>query len=288
MMSSTLRVAVVGSGAGDAYKMRAAIPAQLAGWELVPVGQATRIKHQSYDVVIFVKSGINPMQADCLRRMAKYVVYDPLDGWSQDDPNPTEFFSSMGDMIKPDLWLATSPSCQQEIQKAVPGSSVAMLPHPCDRRSTEFRYDPAGPVIYSGDPRYLGSFQSAIEFSCNFTGRQFICRPDPMLHVGASLALALRLPPTDTQINRLCKPQAKVENAIAGGIPVLASHHECTLSLYPSITTIKWDRNTTNSHFVDAMDAALSNKSLLSNIPMTQDRYAAELALLIENTFGTI
>ena len=39
---------------------------------------------------------------------------------------------------------------------------------------------------------------------------------------GASLALALRLPPYDTRLYRSCKPQIKLANAAAAGLPVVA------------------------------------------------------------------
>lgn len=250
----TPTVAMIGAGAGGAFSMRCQAVAEMAGWPLLT--RSAIEEPRRYNVIIYVKGGLTDTQARRLRRKADVVIYDVLDAWSRRDIPPKIFFRKAYEAIGFDYIIATTPSSISAIKAGVPDTVTWLLPHHADPRCNREWYRPDGPVVYSGSLPYLGTQVAGITQACKRLGVEFKVGPDVRDLKGARLALAVRLPPTDTDLNRICKPQVKVENALACGIPVLASNHPCITSLHPWVSKILHQKPTVDQ-WTEALKAAL-------------------------------
>lgn len=141
------------------------------------------------------------------------VVYDPLDVfWTNPHVDPVEFWrgheQEYGRYV--DIWVATSPACRTAMVKAGI-KRIAMIPHWPDPKVVQCDRDPNGPVVYHG----LGCFTEGcpIDFvRSGFNGWNDL-RP--------SAVLCARFGSSNTPLNSVCKPQIKLANAIAAGLPAL-------------------------------------------------------------------
>jgi hypothetical protein len=207
----------------------------------LPVKKAREItvSGAKLDTLLLVKTTLG--FDDQLRRHCRRLIYDPIDCWRplkaglhKADPNVcVHFWRRQYASLRFDDILATSPAMHQILADSVPANvRIWYVPHHADPR-LDAGYNAQGPVVYVGDARYLSSFAPQIIRACRALGREFKISNDLGDLCGASLALALRLPPTDTDLNRWCKPQVKLENAAAVSLPVLASNHPAIVSLRP-------------------------------------------------------
>lgn len=223
-----MRVAIVGDTAFGGVRMRGIQIALQNHWEMIDIAD---FKPKSkYDVLILVKYAGG--YANLLRENCHRLIFDPLDCWAGRDEAPAEFWERLRDEVCFDDIIATSPACAA----TMPGR-VHLIPHHADVRVRPNKYDPAGPVVYIGDERYIRDGIQPIRAACEKLRRQLHIGTHPVLLHGASVALAPRLGRSSTEISRTCKPCVKVENAAAAGVPVLATDDSAITSLYPDVTT---------------------------------------------------
>lgn len=83
------------------------------------------------------------------------------------------------------------------------------------------------------------------------------------------------MPPENTDLNVLCKPQVKSENAAAAGLPMLATADPCCQSLRPEACyvddALSWQEN---------IARALASPPLSD--PVTLDEHAAAIHRLLK------
>ncbi len=188
------------------------------------------------DVAIVVKDGV-----PALRNAAGRLIYDPLDVFwdTPHDLTPREFWRRKYDQLHFDDIIATSPACEEVMRDALPKSvQVHLIPHQSDNRVYQSWHDSDGPVVYAGQSQFLSDRLDVVSAACRMIGKELVVDRSFDVLKGASLALALRLPPYDTSLNRFCKPQVKIENAIAAGVPVVTTDCPAALSLYPGIASV--------------------------------------------------
>jgi hypothetical protein len=178
--------------------------------------------------------------AQLIRQKCDCLIYDPLDSWPRTryhDAHPSAFWSWTQRELNFDEIIATSPACAEMMREALPSLPVHLAPHHADPAITP-GYNASGHVVYTGAVRYISAEKRAIHASCRKLGRKLVieaAKYTPSKLQGAGLMLHIRLKPHDTHLNRCCKPQIKLENAAAAGLPVLASDHPCTTSLRPEV-----------------------------------------------------
>lgn len=186
-----------------------------------------------------------------LRARCGRLIFDPLDCWESTKPDaaPADFWRWTWGQLEFDTIIATSPAAAVSMNQAI-GEKVRIVlsPHAADPRIDATWHDQSGPIVYAGGERFIASQADAIADAARRIGRQWLFRFDRdcwQALQGAAMSLCLRLPPTDTEINRLCKPQVKAANAVAAGAPVLSSDHPCFTSLYGSSAVVQsgesWD-----------------------------------------------
>jgi hypothetical protein len=220
-------------------------------FDLSQLRKAGRIR-----TLILVKA--HGKHAATIRQACERLIYDPLDAWylaGREHDLPEVFWRWTHEQLWFDDIIATSPACAETMTDGLPGIPVHLAPHHADP-TIKPGYDPDGPVVYSGAKRYLGSELPAIKAACKRLGKRLVLESGkgaPKKLVGASLVLHVRMPPHDTPLNRWCKPQVKLENAAAAGIPVLASDHPSVTSLRPEVTCHRDDWHTS---LLSALDAA--------------------------------
>lgn len=181
---------------------------------------------------------------DCLpgvRDIADRLIYDPLDAFWRASPeiSPGEFWRRQYDELHFDDILATSPECYQVMRESLPDRvQVHLVPHPADMRVQEDWFHQEGPIVYAGQTNFIASGLDKIRAACRRLGKEFVIGRSCEVLKGAALVLALRLPPYDTPLNRSCKPQVKIENAIAARLPVVTTDCPAATSLYPGISSV--------------------------------------------------
>lgn len=242
-----------------------------------------------YDTILLVKH--HGGCAARLRASCRRLIYDPLDAWpSRTDAQPAVFWRECYEEIGFDDILAVSPSARLSIVGALPalGSEhVHLAPQNCDRSVEDGWYDPDGPIVYAGHRRGVKLSLSVLREAAGLLGRRFVMAGAGRASVprlrGASLAVALRLPPDDTPLNRVAKPAIKLENAAAAGLPVLASDHPSITSLRPEVYRVP---DTTLASGLDDvrfwaehLDRALASIRLAN--PITLDQHASTINDLI-------
>lgn len=212
------------------------------GWERIPATDPVR---RHYDVIICVKRKFGSVpHPPNVRQMCDRLIVDPLDYYvSPAKVPPYKAWRELWKRLQFDDILATSPACWISMQTAIADlgrrAEAHLVPHAADHRVAADWYDPDGPIVYCGGLVYIRRYQATIEQACKLAGKRFTFNNTH--HAwrglkGASLSLCLRLPPHDTEFNRTCKPQIKLENAAAAGLPALCSGHPCELSLRPHAT----------------------------------------------------
>lgn len=221
--------------------------------------------HSDFDVGIAVKADPPPV----MRERCSRLIWDCLDAWfvcsKQMRMKPDEWFRMKFKTLKFDDIIATSPAIAEVMSKALPGVAVHLVEHQADHRIEGDWYDPSGPIVYAGGRVFVDSAKPKIEAAAAKVGKKVIFDHDHNAWrslKGASLVLSLRLPPYNTELNRLGKPQVKVANAAAAGIPVLSTDCPATLSIWPEVVS-----GCVNDFDDEAIIASLMRKALASAPP---------------------
>jgi hypothetical protein len=207
-----------------------------------------------------VKGGFD---ARTLRGRCRRLIFDPLDSFysARRGGDAVQYWKSLHDELRFDDIIATSPACQELMRRALPAEvNVHLVPHQCDQRIDERWRDPAGPVVYAGLKSFVASGLGRIEDACRLIGKRFVLASDCTQLRGASLVLSLRLPPWDDELNRHCKPQIKLENAAAAGLPAVSTDCPAARSRFPRIPVVPTDF--TAIQLADAMRTALAGPGL--------------------------
>ncbi len=272
-----MRVAFTGRAGLGGAMMRGKAVSQVLG---VPFVETEGVSTQDrIDTLVLVKYWGDP---DELRGKCDRLIFDPLDCWSSFrewlDAEPADFWRWTHRVLRFDEIIATSPACARVMRDALPRVPVHLAPHHADPAISPSCYAPKGSVVYAGRLRYIESELRSIQKACKRLGRRLVVEKakwTPTCLEGASLFLHLRLPPTDTPLNRHCKPQVKLENAAAAGLPVLASPDPCVTSLRPGVTESSddWERG---------IEAALRSEPLAN--PVSLDEHARTMERILLGT----
>lgn len=250
--------AVVGDRVFGGVDMRGRVLSQYLSCKLVTPQQIQKMSRRK--TIITIKDGFCPQT---IREKCDRLIYDPLDVFcsTSTDIAPVDYWRSQYQRLKFDELIATSPACYEVMRAAVPDHvGVHLVPHQCDSRIEKRWYDPDGPIVYSGLNCFIGSGLDRIQKACRMIGKEFIMGNRCDVLQGASLALALRLPPFDTALNRHCKPQIKLANAAAASLPAVSTECPAATSLFPGIPTVPV--NFTASQLADVMQRALEGPGL--------------------------
>lgn len=226
-----MKVAFVGRPKLGGVKMRGVAVARELG---VPFIDSREIRASDrWDALVLVKYWDE--HAATLRAACERLIFDPLDCWMQTKPyaNPEAFWNWTWKQLRFDAIIGTSPACI-ETMEATPKRrfSVHLAPHHADPRVGPDWYDPNGPIVYAGGRQYIEAALPKLE---KLPRMRFDFEKDAWKSLrGASLMLHVRLHPHDTPLNRHCKPQVKLENAAAAGLPILATDDPCVTSMLPT------------------------------------------------------
>ena len=206
-----------------------------------------------------------------LRRRCDRFVLDPCDlFWHEHDKwTPERYWRQIWESSLFDDVVATSPACQSLMRSCLPECvHVHLVPHHCDPGLSP-SYDPLGHVAYAGQTCFIESRLSQIRRACDMIGKEFRHSVDPRVLRGACLGLALRCPPYDTPLNRICKPQIKLENIAAAGLPCVSTDDEAAVSLRPEVVTV--GSTFTPSELAEAMMRAIEQGPL--SRPYTKEMF---------------
>jgi hypothetical protein len=211
-----------------------------------------------WDTAVIVKDCV-----PAVRHAADRLVYDPLDVFWNDphDTSPVEFWRRKYDELHFDDIIATTPACEAIMRESLPDRvRVHLIPHQSDSRIHEGWGNRDGPIVYAGQPAFLATGLDRVRSACRMLGKELVTGSSCEVLKGASLALALRLPPYDTPLNLMCKPQVKIANAIAGNVPVVTTDSPAAVSLYPGVESVPVDF--TARQLADAMRRAIESHRL--------------------------
>lgn len=252
------------------FRMRGSDVARAIGGDIIELPLRGPLRH--YDVIVLVKYHCE--HAGILRKHCDYFVADALDCWVQTRPEmkPAEFFRWWQQQTGCDAMVATSPAVVEMMKSA--GVETIYAPHHADERIGRDWYNPAGPVVYAGGGRYLGSEVQAIAQACKDIGREFVLRQDKdcwQALQGAALTLSCRFGPERTPLNIWCKPGVKVANAARAGIPMLVTQD-------PAIFTL-CDAEIVTGDWIGDLTAALASKP--PAVPHAIDNYVGILRGLL-------
>jgi glycosyltransferase involved in cell wall biosynthesis len=271
-------IAIVGYPRYGGVKMRGLPLAKHLDCDFVAAGQVRGMDRRN--TVIAIKSGFCP---NTLRQKCDRLIYDPLDCFfaSRASDDPIEYWRSIYRQMKFDDIIATSPACCDVMREALDGKAqVHMVPHPSDSRIDATWRDPAGPVAYAGLDVFIASGFDRIRQACLAVGKDFVTGQNCDVLKGASLALSLRLAPYDTPLNRRCKPQIKLENAAAAGLPTVSTDCPAAISLHPDARFVS--STCSSSELVAALKMAFHGPGL--SRPFTIDDYLASMRRLLHRT----
>jgi hypothetical protein len=251
-------IAVVGSESFGGVRMRGRLLAEHLACKLIAPQGVERMARR--DTIIAVKGGFCPktVRARCDR-----LIFDPLDVFagSNSHSDPASYWRSAYKQLRFDDILATSPACYDVMRGALPASvAVHLVPHASDSTIEPDWRRPDGPVVYTGLRRFVDSGIDRIRQACRLIGKELTIGKDCDALQGAALALALRLPPYDTELNRYCKPQIKLANAAAAGLPAVSTDCPAALSLYPEMPSVPV--NFSARQLAEAMQQSLAGPGL--------------------------
>lgn len=268
---SSRKIAVVGCTKYGPVKMRGLPLVEEFGFKLIKCREISR----HYDIIIAIKDTTPKLRVHC-----DHLILDPCDSFFAGHSKfnrAADYWKQVYGAIPYNHIIATSPACRDTMLEAVPDIPVTVVPHHCDSK-LEGEYDPEGPVVYAGQKCFIETQVSAIQIACKAIGRDFNYGFSQKLLDGASLCLALRLPPYDSDLNRRCKPQIKLENAARIGLPVLSTDDPAALSLYPSLVTIS-PKKVNRDTLVTGILEALATTPL--SHPFTEDDYLEAIQELL-------
>ncbi|QDT27613.1 Glycosyl transferase family 2 [Gimesia panareensis] len=228
--------AVVGDRTFGGVEMRGSALSEYLACKLIAPRQVPSMVRRK--TIISIKDGFCPAT---IRGKCDRLIYDPLDVFcsTKTDIAPVDYWRSQYQRHQFDELIATSPACYEVMRAAVPDHvGVHLVPHQSDSRIEQSWYHPDGPIVYSGLKCFIDSGLDRIKKACRMLGKEFVTGDGCNILKGASLALALRLPPFDTALNRHCKPQIKLANAAAAGLPAVSTECPAATSLFPDIPTV--------------------------------------------------
>jgi len=274
-----MKIAFTGKNIGG-VRMRGVDVAERLG---VPFININKLKlSDRFNTLVLVKYWDDPL---LLRRCCDQLIFDPLDCWSSTKPNakPCDFWQWTRKLLQFDEIIATSPACLESMA-CLPESKVIghMLPHHADLRVGPDWHNPNGPVVYAGGRRFISSALPQIESACKQLGRNLLLdhgRNCWRRLQGASLCLHLRLPPEDTLLNQYCKPQVKLENTAAAGLPILATCDPC-VTWRKNLTCAWRDAVTNGINWETWIEFALAQEPLMN--PVTLEQHADNMAKVLE------
>ncbi len=279
-----MKIAVCGPQAYASWRARGKGLAAAHTWHVL---DCQKTIPQKYDVIWLVKRRIGKPLAENLRASCERLIFDPLDYWpSPASADPITCWKALWDKLRFDDLIATSPASQEAMQQGLQGLpvNVHLLPHQCDARIQPDWHDPHGPIVYAGSQCFLGTFQPVIAEAVRLLGREL--RLDFRQHhawkslEGAALQLCLRLPPHDTPWNRFHRPQIKLENSAAGGIPLVYTGQDCEISLHAGHEVMDPKRHATAADLALVLEKALCSEPPLNCYrPETFYEQAAQIAL---------
>lgn len=253
-------------------KMRGRALAERFGWPLRGGPLPGR-----FDTVVAMKLGYDPD----VRRKCRRLIWDPVDAFHPRPRwEPAMFWRRSWHALRFDEIIATSPACAASMADALPESvKVHVVPHHHDPGLSP-AHNPDGPVVYAGLGRYIDRKLPVIREACRQIGREFVWGRSQTILIGASLALVLRCPPTDTRLNRCCKPQIKVENAAAVGLPIVCTDCPATLSLHPQLRTTAVPSDFDVATLTEAMRRAAAAGPVCQ--PYAVDDFLHDMARVLE------
>lgn len=215
-----MKIAVTGNPKLGGVQMRGESLANACGWDFIPLHKLK--PSDQFDLLILVKYW---KDATLLRAIARRLVWDCLDSWEgldQGHQHPQDFFRWARKRLAFDELISTSPRCQREMQNGLPGVKVHLLPHHADPRIQGDWYWPGGPAVYAGAERFI--LEKPMANACwDHLQRPFVVNYSRDCWEslrGASYAVIGRCGATNHLLNDLCKPQVKLENALAAGLPI--------------------------------------------------------------------
>ncbi len=247
-------IVVVGEPQFGSVRMRGEVLA--SHYQCPLMNSSTFAEGSRFDVAIVVKNG-----SPTIRQAADRLVYDPLDVfWNEPhDIPPMEFWRRKYDELQFDDIIATSPACEALMRESLPERvRVHLVPHPADSRVNESWFNGDGPIVYAGLQQFLANGLDRIQSACRMLGKELVIGNSCDVLKGASLVLALRLSPYDTPLNRSCKPQVKIANAVAGNLPVVTTDCPAAVTLFPGIEHVPVDF--TADQLAGAMRRAIESK----------------------------
>jgi len=231
-----MKNAMCGPRGYPSWRARGEGLAETQGWVVLDCRKPIPGK---FDTIWVVKRRVGHSLPENLRASCDRLILDPLDYWaSPTSADPYRCWRSFWDELPFDDLIATSPASQIVMREGLPETvSVHLLPHQCDPRIRREWYDPDGPIVYAGSRCFVSRVQKVLIEAGRILGREV--RLDFRQHhawrslEGAALQICLRFPPHNGAWNRLHRPQIKLENSAAAGIPVIYNGHECETSLHP-------------------------------------------------------
>lgn len=152
------------------------------------------------------------------------ILFDPLDCFTDFSGSPDAYWKGFVAQQEALLgraceWIATSPSVQAIIQKYT-YAKVHLCPHWPDPRVRHVNYHRLANFVYDGDSRFLSPETAFVKGLSRITGKSVDFQPfDAWTDVFAVLSVRA----SSTAIIAACKPQIKLANAMAAGLPCLCS-----------------------------------------------------------------
>jgi len=277
-----MKIAVLGWPGFGAVQMRGMTLCRQFGWEFID-SQSAFSQRAKWDTIIAIKRHF-PNE---IRRQCRRLIYDPVDCWAPLDQSiPSVYWKERHKELCYDEILATSPSCLQVMKEGTPSDvKVHLVKHHCDPRISKGWHNPDGPVVYAGDPVYISSILDKLNSACNLLGRELItCHGKAAWNSirGASVALAIRAEPFNTLLNRYCKPQVKIENAAAAGVPVLSTNDPCSISSRNGFVTLDPQDCFNETLLANHLNTAIHSNPLRAPITLQDYLCAMEKIVMLD------
>lgn len=258
---TTLSGLVVGPYRWPTFELRGRPLANHLGWPTQNGRGKVQLEHHA-DVAVVVKTDV----PRCLFERCTRVIWDPMDVFTSDSrslrSDPAEYWATKYRQAPFGEIIGTSPAVCDTMRAGLPGVRVYMVPHAPDRRVQSGWHDPGGPIVYAGLSCFVESIRPTVDAAAAKIGRNV--RWDHSSESwkslqGAALGLCPRVPPHDLHFNRIGKPQIKVANASAAGVPVLCTDDPGITSVWhdvPTAPAAHWlDPELLAQHLTRALDS---------------------------------
>lgn len=202
------------------------------------------------DVVVLVKRAPEVFYQQA-KAWGGPLIWDVLDFWRQPRDNDRTEADLLEEVrrIRHGLQIGLVIGATQAMATAIGGVYLAHHHRPSLRATQSLTR--AELVAYEGSPRYLGSWQSALEQACAQLGLNFALNPPDLGQV--DLVVAFRGEMWDGPVCRQWKSGIKYVNAMAAGRPVVTQSCAAFDELAPVGVTIE-----RQAELVEAMRAMLA------------------------------